>query len=697
MKKGVTYAIFVALLLTMAGCSKYKVASFVMPTWNMQLSAPIFDRTYTLLQMISKDTVQVSNGDTTFLLPNSQTQVFTLIRSQNLNGVSVGNNLKIGAVPQTNVAQSPKDFSIANPPSIHYSAVNPSIVTGSVPFVPAIPKQTQTITPADAFTNFKTATLSTGTLTITIHNGYPAPIIFENGLIYLVDAFGGYIHISVPKDSILGNQTVTLPAVSLAGRTLSDQPTVTFTDSSNGSSSAATIQSDTTISFSASMANVHVSSANAIVPPQPDIVIDSSIVIQDGNKVQTASIDTGSVSLTVRNNYNISIPVSLSIPGLTKSGVSLTRNFTLSPKGTSGSVYATPISLNGYTLNMADPSTGAPSDSLKYSVTAQIPGSNGSYVGISTTDSITASFQLTGLQLSSFSGEVHLANAINIVPDTQKVDLGSFASKFNGAILFGPGTTLQMRINSIGFPCEAHISLIPTSSEYLSLPPVDSAVVDTTIYPNRTNVITLGQSFVKALNAFSEAHRTIPDRFIISGYVLVNPGGTAIGSVKSTDMVTGSGTITMPLDLGIINAQYADTTKTAVITDSSTSAKLANVDSGNVVIEVWNGLPLQVTMMGQLIDTTTHAVLMNFPSDSIYIPAAQINPDGSVKDSVFSKNIVSLTATQARNLGNSYMRFFFRVVTPPGATTVPFMKDNDISLRVYGNFALKVDKSLTGK
>jgi hypothetical protein len=162
-------------------------------------------------------------------------------------------------------------------------------------------------------------------------------------------------------------------------------------------------------------------------------------------------------------------------------------------------------------------------------------------------------------------------------------------------------------------------------------------------------------------------------------------------------MVTGSGTITMPLDLGIINAQYADTTKTAVITDSSTSAKLANVDSGNVVIEVWNGLPLQVTMMGQLIDTTTHAVLMNFPSDSIYIPAAQINPDGSVKDSVFSKNIVSLTATQARNLGNSYMRFFFRVVTPPGATTVPFMKDNDISLRVYGNFALKVDKSLTGK
>ncbi len=696
MKKGVTYAIFVALLLTMAGCSKYKVASFVMPTWNMQLSAPIFDRTYTLLQMISKDTVQVTNGDTTFLLPNSQTQVFTLLRSQTLNGISVGSNLKIGAVPQTNVAQSPKDFSIANPPSIHYSAINSSIVTGTVPLVPAIPKQSETITPTDAFTNFKTATLSSGTLTITIHNGYPAAIDFENGL-NLIDANGQPINIPVPNNSIPGNQTVALPAVSLAGKTISDQPSVTFTDSSKGSSSPATIQSDTTISFSASMANVHVSSANAIVPAQPDIVIDSSIVIQDGNKVQTASIDTGSVSLTVRNNYNISIPVSLSIPGLSKSGASLTRSFTLSPKGTSGSVYSTPISLNGYTLNMADPSTGAPSDSLKYNVTAQIPGSNGSYVNIATTDSITASFQLTGLQLSSFSGEVHLANPINIAPDTQKVDLGSFASKFNGAILFGPGTTLQLRVNSIGFPCEAHISLIPTSSEYLSSAPVDSAVVDTMIYPNRTNVITLGQSFVKALNAFSETYRTIPDRFIISGYVLVNPGGTATGSVKSTDMVTGSGTITMPLDLGIINAQYADTTKTAVITDSSTSAKLANVDSGSVVIEVWNGLPLQVTMMGQLIDTTTHAVLMNFPSDSIYIPAAQINPDGSVKDSVFSKNIVSLTAAQAKSLGNSYMRFFFRVVTPPGATTVPFKKDNDISLRVYGNFALKVDKSLTGK
>ncbi len=696
MKKGVPYAIFVALLLTMAGCSKYKVASFVMPTWNMQLSAPIFNRTYTLLQMISKDTLQVSNGDTTFLLPNSQTQVFTLLRSQNLNGVSVGSNLKIGAVPQTNVAQSPKDFTITNPPSIHYALVNPGIVTGTVPFVPAIPKQSETITPADAFTNFKTATLKSGDLTVTIHNGYPSPIDFVNGL-NLIDANGQPINIPVPNNSIGANQTVTLPIVSLANRTLSDQPSVTFTDSSKGSSSAATIQSDTTISFSATMTNVHVSSANAIVPAQPDIVIDSSIVIQDGNKVQTASIDTGSVSLTVRNNYNISIPVSLTIPGLTRNGVSLTRSFTLSPKGTSGSIYSAPISLNGYTLSMANPTTGAPSDSLSYSVTAQIPGSNGSYVNIATTDSINASFQLTGLQLSSFTGEVHLANPINISPDTQKVDLGSFTSKFNGAILFGPGTTLQLRINSIGFPCEAHISLIPTSSEYLSLPAVDSAVVDTTIYPNQTNVITLGQNFVNALNHFSEVHKTIPDRFIISGYVIVNPGGTAIGSVKSTDMVSGNGTITMPLDLGIINAQYSDTTKSAVITDSSTSAKLDNVDSGSVVIEVWNGLPLQVTMSGQLIDTTTHAVVMNFPSDSIYIPAAQINPDGSVKDSVFSKNIVSLTAAQARDLGKSYMRFFFRVETPPGATTVPFKKDNDISVRVYGNFALKVDKNLTGK
>ncbi len=696
MKKGVLYAVLSALLLSMVGCSKYKVGSFVMPTWNTQFYAPIFNRTYTLEEMLSKDSVQVSNGDTTFLQPNAQSQVFTLMRSQSLNGVSVGDNLKIGAVPQTNVAQSPKDFTIANPPSIHYASINPSIVPGSVPLVPAVPKQSETITPSDAFTNFKTATLSSGSISVTIHNGYPAPIDFVNGL-NLKDAFNNDINIPVPGNSIAGNTTVTLPSVSLAGRTLSDQPTVTFTDSSKGSSSAATIQSDTTVVLSATLSNVHVSSANAIVPAQPDIVIDSSIVIQDGNKVQTASIDTGSVNLTVRNNFNLSIPVHLTIPGLTLNGTSLARNFTLGPKGTSQSTYSEIISLNGYTLNMADPTTGGPSDSLKYDVTAQIPGSNGAYVNIATTDSVSASFRLTGLQLSSFTGEVHLADPINITPDTQKVDLGDFAKKFNGAILFGPTTNLKLSIKSIGFPCRAHITLIPTSSQYLSQPPIDSAVVDTTIYPNTTNVITIGSSFVNALNHFSQARNTIPDRFIISGYVIVNPGGVAIGSVRSTDMVTGSGEITMPMDLGLINAQYVDTTKTAVITDSSTAAKMSEVDSGSVTIEIWNGLPLDITMAGQLIDTTTHAVIMNFPQDSIRIPAAQINPDGSVKDSVFSKNIISLTGSQAQNLGNSYMRFYFRMATPSGASTVPFKKNNDISLKVYGNFAFKVDKNLVGK
>lgn len=697
MKKGVLYTSIVAVFLSMIGCSKYKVASFVMPTWDTQFSAPLFDRTYTLGEILSKDSVKITNGDTTFLRAEPPSYVFTLLRTQNLNGVSVGDNLKIGSVPTTYAAESRNDFSIDPPPTIHYAETDPTLPVGQSVPVPAIPSKTVNLNPDQTFQNFTSATISGGSLVVTLYNGYPAAIDFQNG-IDVVDASNNtLVNIPIPGNTLAANQTQS-DTISLAGVTLPNDPRAAFIYSSPGSGTTPhTFQSDTLVGISFDLVNIQVSSANAIIPKQPDIVINKSIVLTDGNKVQTASIDTGSIDLTVVNKFQMQIPVLLVIKSLTKQGTPLTLNINLTPKGSANSAYSESIPLSGYVLNMADPVTGAPTDSLQYKITAQVPGSGTAFVDVANTDSVSASFELSGLQLTSFTGEVHLQNPINIATTTQKVDLGDFGKKFSGGVTFGPTTQLELNIASIGFPCLAHITLIPASSTS-SAPPVDSVVVDTVIYPNTVNKIVLGQNFVDVLDAFAKARNTIPDEFIIGGSVEVNPSPySTVGTVKSTDEVTGTGTISMPFDLGITNATFIDTTKKALITDSSTASKLSNVDSGSVVVEVWNGMPLQVTMIGQLIDTTTNAVIMNFPSDSIRIAPADVNSDGSVRDSVFSRNVIALTNSQARNLGNSYMRFFIRVATPPGSSTVPFKKDNDISLKVYGNFAFKVDNNLVGK
>lgn len=698
MKRGVLYALYAAILLTMVGCSKYKVASFVMPTWNTQLSAPIFNRTYTLDQMLSKDSVTVSNGDTTFLRPSGPLGTFELFKSQQINGVKIGDNLNINGVGPVYSSQSPNDFAIETPPPIHFVEVDPSLPAGTSAPAPAIsPARKATLPPDQPFQSFTYATISSGTLEASLHNGYPATIRFQNG-INVEDSSGNILlNIPVPGDSLASNQTI-IDTVSMAGVTIPNNPEAVFGYSSPGSNGASVpFQSDTLMAITFNLRDIHVSSADAKVPPQAPVVLNETIHLADGNKVETAAIDTGSMDINIKNGFNFSSPVQLTIESLVDaSGNPLVLNFDLGAAGTVGSDYHTDVSLQGYTLNMAD-AQGNPTDTVRYTVSARIPGSGGKFINIATTDSINSSFLLSDLKFSSFTGIVHLKSPVDISPDTQKVDLGSFASKFSGDITFSDSTKLLLEINKTGgFPWLVHLTLIPSNSSS-SGPPVDSAVFNQTIYPNQVNVIRMGAVLVPALNKYSSVTHTVPDQFIISGHVIVNPTFVE-GTIQTNDMMSGTATITMPLDIGISHATYVDTTTTPVINDSSTAAKLANVDSARVVFEINNGLPLGFSFISQLIDTATGQVVGTLPPDSIVIPAAtEFNADGTVKSPMFSQRAVVLSHDEAVDLGRCYMRLVFRPRTGPNGQTVPFTENNTLSVRAFANLAFTVDKNLVGK
>lgn len=697
MKKGVLYAVLSAILLSMVGCSKYKVGSFVMPTWNAQFSAPLFNRTYTLDEILSKDSTIVSNGDTTYLTPSGPFGTFELFKSQPINGVQVGDNLKINGVGPVYSSQSPNDFSIESPPPIAFAETDPSLPAGTSAPVPAIPQRTATLPPDQPFNNFTSATISTGTLQATLHNGYPAAINFQNG-IDVDDASGNVlINIPIPGNSLAAGQTATV-SVSLAGVTLPNNPRAVFSYNSPGSGGISrAFQSDTLMAIGFDLQNISVSSANAKVPAQPPIVMNETMHLSDSNMVKTAQIDSGFMTIDVMNKFNFSSPVNLEIQSLIDpSGKPLSLNFTLGAAGTAGSEYQNTVSLQGYSFDMTD-AQGNATDSVRYKVTAQIPGSGNNFINVATTDSINSSFQISQLKFSSFTGVVNLKDPISIPPDTQAVDLGDFRTKFSGTITYSDSTKLILDIRKTGgFPWLVHLKLIPANSG-VSGPPIDSAVIEQVIYPNQVNIIRMGKVLVPAINAYSSATNTMPDQFIISGYVKVNPA-LIEGTLNKNDLMNGTATITMPMDLGISNALYVDTTTTPVISDSSTASKLDNVDSGRVVFEINNGLPLQISFISQLIDTSTGQVVGTIPRDSILIPAAtDFNADGTVKTPIYSKNVVTLTHNEAVSLGRCYMRMVVRPSTPPGQGAVPFTKNSSISIKAYANLAFKVDNNLTGK
>ncbi len=707
MRKGIIVFSVTLSLLAVWGCSKFKAASFVAPTWDTQFSAPLFDRTYTLGEILHKDSVTTVGGDTTFLYTTPPLSVFSISRTQAIAGIPVGANLQIGSVPPVTASKGLGEFTIDSPDSINYTVPYPNGASpgAKVPQVPAIPGQSVTQSPNGQFLMYRSATISQGELHVTVHNGYPATVQFDSGSINILDASGRPLPLHV--NSVGANQTFDT-TYSLSGYTLTNNPSIHFVYSSPGLNDTATFQSSSLLSIFMGFTTLTVSSASAIIPPQPTIHLDQAIQMAGGTQVASANIRSGGLDLTLTNGFEMQLPITLVFKDILKQNNptdTLKLNYTLPanvPGQTLVSVAEPRIDLSGYQLRTLD-QYGNLSDSLHYRVEVGIPGSNGQFVDVSTQNSISATFSLEGLTFSSFTGVIHPKNVFTFATDTQRIDIGDFKSKLKGGItLIGDSTKLDLKIRSAGFPYLVHINLKPmnSASPTLSVDSVDTTVI---IRPNQTNIVGIGASFVKALNDFAAREQEIPDEFIISGSALVNPlpsdvpfpysGGNAVGTIADTDKISITNTISMPLYVGIINASFIDTTKKPVF-DSSTSAKMSEVDSGDVHFDVTNGLPLQLTFVPQLIDTTDGSITT---LDSIIVASPnQFDANGIVTEPIFSPNRIKLTGSQAKKFSSSFMKFNFSVITPRGAQPVPFASNNTIRLKVYASLAFKVDKNLTG-
>ena len=707
MKKGMILFSIVFSLLAFWGCSKFKVAKFVMPSWDTQLSAPLFDRTYTLREILYKDSL--TDGT---LLDTNSLGLYSISRTQDIAGIPVGDNLQIQAGSSASASQSPGNFTIVSPDSINYTVAYPSGMSQGTklsPIVPPIPSQSQTVSPAGKFSKYNTATISKGDLHVTVHNGYPATVNFDSGSINILDASGNPL--PLPINSVGANETFDT-TYSLSGYTLTNSPSIHFVYSSPGLNDTATLESSDLLSIFMGFTTLTVSSANAIIPPQSTIYLESTVPMGGGTVVDSAIIKSGAMNLTLSNDFEMQFPITLVFENIFRQdnpNDTLKVQYTLPAKAAGQNPVPQvepPIDLSGCQLRMLD-QFGNPSDSIRYRVEIEMQGSGGQYVNISTQDSLRTTFGMQSLVFSSFTGLIHPTNTFAIASDTQFVKLGDIGSKLtNGGLTFvGDSTKLDLKIRSAGLPYFVHLALKPASS-LSSKAPLDSAVVDTIIYPGVTNKIGIGPEFASALNSFAVREQKIPDEFIISGYARVNPspsevpfpyqGWTTPGTIVDTDKIAITNTISMPLEIGIINASYIDTTnKPLIYHDSTASAKMGNVDSGEVHLDVTNGLPLHLALAAELIDTASGAAT---PLDTTINvdPATQFDANGNPAPPVFSPNTIKLTTTQAEKFGSSYMKFDFKVNTPNGSTPVPFSANNTIRLKVYAKLTLRVDKNLTG-
>ncbi len=157
-----------------SGCFKEPLAP-VMSSWDVNLTVPLVNRTYSIAQIVDKDTalLRVGTGNTLSLVTSSDIPPAYVGSSLSFSPQNTGMSMKLGV------------FGIVMEPIVS-SIVIPGLPQGATVPIP----NTTIAVPAvfDTISTFESVTLVAGTMTLTFRNNLPVPVDIVAPIYMLDDA-----------------------------------------------------------------------------------------------------------------------------------------------------------------------------------------------------------------------------------------------------------------------------------------------------------------------------------------------------------------------------------------------------------------------------------------------------------------------------------------------------------------------------
>ncbi len=670
-------------LLALAGCSfdcMNKPLAPVAPTWETQLTAPVSAKSYTLADLIGKDSsiISIAPGGTQLLYATTfqadPTYVGNLL---SLSPVSCASKIALGA------------FSVPGT-----SSTIPITFPGTFPVgvtAPLIP-MTMTLPPmAVSLTGLDSVTFQSGTVELHLRNNLPVPVTVT-GPVTLVDAGGlpcGTFDFSANGPILPGTESAA--AMDLAGVSLTHVISITGVRLSEpGSATPVAIPADNLMVAVFVTKNTVVRSAVVTELP-PDVAaknVTTSLAVTDSNLVKELTVKSGAMTVRIQNELPVNANFTYSIHQVrTPSGQDFTDNVNL-PAG--GHIDRT-IDLAGHMLRSLD---GGYITSFDVAGSLTLVPGNGGRIRVRETDNIAFSLTTTAIIADSVIGVIKPTwVAINaIIP----VRLGDLSKKFRGQVNIPAANLRLVPQSTIRFPMQLDLRLEAESDRGLLLSEMD-------IPRTTTSAMLQPIDFVpgEVGRFLSSISGQLPDSLRVKGTVLVNPGYdvSAPQSVGSRSWFGGQMQVSFPLTCSLTGGGFADT---ASIGDTSGNGQghsivdprtAGNINSIKLHVVIDNGIPLQVALKLQLLDRA-HRLVLSLPQtagDSITIPGPAV-VDGTVQSPAHAERIIQLAGTEVQQFNGAYAIAYDVSVATSGIGAVRFESTQTIKIRVWAEFAYQVNK-----
>jgi hypothetical protein len=648
----------------------------VMPRWDIDLSAPIADKTYSLSEIVEKDPdlLQVAAGSTLLQLKTSVAAQPTY----------VGDRISLDPISTTFSSQVGQ-FSI-NSASFSLPIMIPGLTAGRSQIIPPIPATNVPAATGDV-PYIQSAVLQSGTVTLTIENHMPVPMRIEAPVVIANEAGGTIGQFDFGTSLIAAGGSCSVSG-NLAGVTVRQRVLVqNIRISSPGSGTSVVTIPNPMLVAAVSSTNLVASSATVSNVDPQHTQVTRSIPLNSETLIKDVWINRGTLSLHVVSGVALQSTLRLRLlEVLTQSGAVYERVINLAARGSQD------VSLDLAHCRIHDPANGFVR-SLTADVTADVPGSSGSYVTINSTDQFSAS--VTSSVVIADSAIAVLKPTIIAIDQKVALNLGDLTRKFKGSLdipnanlRFTPQTSMTMpmeldlRLESRGGNGSTVTLQVPVTKGSAGIGTIDFAPGDVGTF-------------------LSSVSGNIPDSLRVVGNVILNPDydTTMTTNIGRNGSFAGDVAFSVPMSLRIVDGCFADT---VVMGDTTNDGKtdhivdpdvMKDVNLGRMHLEIDNGLPLGVKIKLVLLDIAHNPVLTipQSEGDSLEIGAGLV-VNGDVQSSAHSSRIVELRGSELTQFNNAaYVRMNV-ITTTPGATAVNFHTTDRVRVRVWSEFSYRVNR-----
>jgi hypothetical protein len=691
MKRKILLLFGIPFFIFLSGCFE-KPSEPVLPTWDVDLTVPILDKTFTLGELVEKDT--------TYLKVGAGNQIY-YSTSEKLDATKIGDNLKISDI-STSASTKLGNFEIKNPGTISASIkaydIFPSLSSNLPPgnyIVPSnAPGQTVT-TNFTAFDNFQQVTFDGGVIKVTVNNGLPVPLQFPNGLaIYNSNDLTTPILTLFENATINANSELTATA-DLAGKTLPANLSLKVTVLSPGSGGQQVYLdvNQMFVTVSASLENLSIASASAKIPSQTEPVVISDSFVLEPNEPQPDLINevnfkSGSMKIKVVNGIDLGLNGSITLYNFVRKSdnTPLQIPLNIGRKNSASNTLTFNLNLADYKL------VGNLTNTVDYKVEVRTEDTGNEYRTVSKNDGLSAEITLQNIVIESISGK---AKPREISFEEQKIDLAGlkdYREKFKGSIKFDD---IQVEINLVKtaqFTFDLNLKIKGVNTRTGKVDSIEIPLAQRR-FSGSTHRIVLNKSnsnIVNFINSF--ASQELPEYLIVTGSVFLNPN-YEVGRVSSSDSVYGSVSVSFPASVGISNAVFEDTSEVNELSDES-KKEIDKTNYGKLFVEIENGLGVDVRFRAKILGVTMDS-LLSIPKDNDFmINPAPVGSDGFSTGTTRYINVIELNRDEIQKFKDmKFVRSFISIATANNGGIVKFRTTDSLKVKIYGRVNYRVEIS----